>query len=142
MNARPARRGLFNAAHLPPELKISYYLWIVGGLLGAVVSILGLFASLILSPSAADGGYAGALALAIAGVAVGLILSVAQIVLALKMKEGRRWARTTLTALAAVSLVSALGSQSWFGFAVAVVAGVLMWVPRSQAWFSNDGRTG
>jgi hypothetical protein len=131
--------GMFNVTGLPIELKVSYWIWLIGGLLGVLGGLLGLFASLALftvAPAAA--------VLVLLLVLVALAIAAAQIVLALKMKEGKEWARLALTVVAGVSLILALigGSMgqgignNWLGFLISAAATVLMWLPNSQAWFT------
>lgn len=132
-------KGMFNVTVLPIELKVSYWIWIIGGILGVLGGLLGLFAALALftvAPAAAM--------LVLLLVLVALAIAVAQIVLALKMKEGKEWARLALTIVAGVSLVlSVIGGSvgdgignNWFGFLISAAAAVLMWLPNSQAWFT------
>ena len=83
-------------------------------------------------------------------VLVAFALATAQIILAMKMKEGLEWARLALTILAGLSLLLALisagfaegrGGGSVPGFFISLVAAGLMWLPNSQAWFvSQRGR--
>ncbi|MDE8668036.1 hypothetical protein PY310_05490 [Pseudarthrobacter sp. H3Y2-7] len=131
--------GMFTVAGLPLELKVSYWIWLVGGMLGVLGSFFGLLATLALFTVAP-----GLAALLLLLVLVALALAAAQIVLALKMKDGKEWARLALTIVAAVSLVLALigGSvgggigNNWLGFLISAAATVLMWLPNSQAWFT------
>jgi hypothetical protein len=68
----------------------------------------------------------------------------AQIVFALRMKEGKQWARLALTLLTAVTLLLALANLAmrvgqggnWAAFLISLAATVLLWLPRSQAWFA------
>ena len=131
--------GMFNVAGLPTELKVSYWIWLVGGILGVLGGVLGLFAALALftvAPAAAI--------VVLLLVLVALAIAAAQIVLVLRMKEGKEWARLALTIVAGVSLVLAVigGSvgggigNNWLGFLISAAATVLMWVPNSQAWFA------
>lgn len=131
--------GMFNVTGLPTELKVSYWIWLIGGLLGVLGGLLGLFASLALftvAPAAAM--------LVLLLVLVALAIAAAQIILALKMKEGKEWARLALTIVAGISLVLAVlgGSMgqgignNWLGFLISAAATVLMWLPNSQAWFA------
>jgi hypothetical protein len=128
--------GILNLPAMPTELKISYWVWVIGGLLGLLAGVIGLFGTLVLfvvSPPA------GILLLLLVLVAVAL--AAAQVTRAMKMKEGWEWARFALTIAAGVSLVLALasigvaGGGSWPGFVISLVATVLMWLPKSQAWF-------
>lgn len=121
---------------MPTELKISYWVWVIGGLLGLLAGVIGLFGTLVLfvvSPPA------GILLLLLVLVAVAL--AAAQVTMAMKMREGREWARFGLTIAAGVSLLLALvsmgvaGGGSWPGFVISLVATGLMWLPKSQTWF-------
>lgn len=130
--------GMFTVTGLPTELKVSYWIWLIGGLLGVLGGIIGLFGSLVLFT--VEPGIA-VLVLLLALLA--LVLGGAQIVLAMRMKEGREWARLALTVLAGISLVLAVVNASvlnqggsWFGVIISLAATVLMWLPNSQAWFA------
>lgn len=127
--------GMFRASALPTELRISYYIWLLGGLLSVVVSVLFLIATLLVSTAVAEAGQGAALALAFGSLAASLVLAAAQILFALRMKEGYEWARIALTVVAALSLVAAVVFQNWLSFLVSAVATVLMWLPNAQAWF-------
>jgi hypothetical protein len=132
--------GMFSVTGLPTELKVSYWIWLIGGMLGVLGTFFGLLATLAVftvAPALA--------AFILVLVLVALALGVAQIVLALKMKEGKEWARLALTIVAGVSLVLAfIGSSvgegignNWLGFLISAAATVLMWLPNSQAWFNT-----
>jgi hypothetical protein len=139
-NARP-RTGfstMFSVAGLPAELKVSFWIWFLGGILGLLGGLLGMLASLTLF-AAAPGAALGVLLAASVGTA--------QIIFALRMKAGRQWARLALTVLTAVTLVLALANLAmrvgqggnWAGFLISLAATVLLWLPRSQAWFAAAG---
>lgn len=128
--------GILNVPAMPTELKVSYWIWVIGGLLGVLAGVIGLFGTLVLfvvSP------WSGILLLLL--VLVALALAWAQVTLAMKMKEGWEWARFALTIAAGVSLVLALlsigvaGGGSWPGFLISLAATALMWLPKSQVWF-------
>ena len=130
--------GMFRVEGLPTELKVSYWIWLISGALGVVFGLFGFLAGIALT--AAMGGF-GAILLVL--VLLGIVLAAAQVVLALRMKEGKQWARLALTVLTGVSLLLSLialggdGGANFFGFVVAAAATVLMWVPNSQAWFQR-----
>jgi hypothetical protein len=136
---RAGLSGMFSVTGLPTELKVSYWIWLVGGMLGILGGFFGMLATLALFTVAP-----GLAALLLLLVLVALALAAAQIVLALKMKEGKEWARLALTIVAGVSLVLAFLSGSvgegignnWLGFLISAAATVLMWLPNSQAWFT------
>lgn len=137
--------GMFKIGAMPTELKVSYWIWLIGGLLGLLGGVIGLFGSFVLIAFAPPIGL-----LVLLLVIVALALATAQIVLAMKMKEGREWARFALTILVGISLVLTLISSgvadgraggSLPGFVISLVATVLMWLPNAQAWFvANRGR--
>ena len=138
------RGGLFSLAGLPLELKVSFWIWFIGGLLGLLGGLLGMLASLVLF-AAAPAAAAAVVALMLLASAVGA----AQMVFAVKMKAGRAWARLALTVLAGVTLVLAVvngaagtgQAGNWVAFLVSLVATALMWLPNPRAWFrENPGR--
>jgi hypothetical protein len=130
--------GLFDVTGLPTELKVSYWIWVIGGLLGLLGGVIGFFGVLVLFAIVP-----GVAVLVFLLVLVALVVAAAEIVLALKLKEAKEWARFALTIVAGVSLLLAIISSSfpagqdgnWLGFLVSLVATALMWVPNSQAWF-------
>ncbi|MFP3461480.1 hypothetical protein R5O87_11560 [Arthrobacter globiformis] len=131
--------GLFDVTGLPTELKVSYWVWVIGGLLGLLGGVIGLFGVLVLFAI-----IPGLAMLVFLLVLVALAVAAAEIVLAMKLKEGKEWARLALTIVTGVSLLLAIISSSfpagqdgnWLGFLVSLVATVLMWVPNSQSWFA------
>jgi hypothetical protein len=131
--------GMFRVSAMPTELKVSYWIWLIGGLLGLLGGIVGLFGSFVLIAFAPPLGL-----LVLVLVLVALALATAQIILAMKMKEGWEWARFALTIVAGISLLLAVISASVadgrtggnLGFVISLVATVLMWLPNAQAWFA------
>ncbi|MDD7835547.1 hypothetical protein [Paenarthrobacter sp. AB444] len=134
--------GIFKTQGLPTELKVSYFIWVISGLLALLFGLIGFFAII-----AAFAFIPGVAAFLLVLLILSLAVAAAQIVLAMKMKEGKEWARLALTILAAVSLLLAIFGSinsgapgaglggNWFGFLVSAVAVVLMWLPNSQLWF-------
>lgn len=132
---------MFSVPAMPTGLRVSYWIWVIGGLLGLLAGVVGLFGALVLfvvSPPA------GLLLLLL--VLVSLALSGAQVTLAMKMKEGWEWARFGLTLTAGLSLLLAglssgfAGGGSWPGFVISLAATVLMWLPSAQPWFDGAKR--
>ncbi|MCB5293003.1 hypothetical protein [Arthrobacter sp. SO3] len=131
--------GMFTVTAMPTELKVSYWIWLIGGLLGLLGGVIGLFGSFVLLAVIPPLGFVVLLL-----VLVALALAAAQIILSIKMKEGREWARFALTIVAGISLLLAIlnaaaaegrGGGSWPSFIISLAAVVLMWLPNSQAWF-------
>ena len=130
---------MFLVAGLPTELKVSFWIWFVGGILGLLGGMLGVLASLVLF-AAAPGAATLVLLLMLLAAAVGA----AQIVFALAMKDGKRWARLGLTALTGATLVLAVANATmgvgqggnWATFLISLAATVLLWLPNSQAFFA------
>ncbi|MET3932621.1 hypothetical protein [Arthrobacter sp. OAP107] len=131
--------GIFDVTGLPTELKVSYWIWVVGGLLGLLGGVIGLFGVLVLLAI-----IPGVAILVFLLVLVALALAAAEIVLAMKLKEGKEWARLALSIAAGVSLLLAIASSgfrpgqdgNWLGFLLSLVATVLMRVPSSQNWLA------
>ena len=108
------------------------------GVLGGLFGMLATLAVFTVAPALA--------AVVLVLVLVALTLAAAQIVLVLKMKEGKEWARLGLTIVAGISLVLAVlggsggggnaAGNNWLGFLISAAAAVLMWLPNPQAWFN------
>ncbi|WP_461164672.1 hypothetical protein [Arthrobacter sp. R4-81] len=117
-----------NTQGVPQQLVISYWLWI-----GAAV--LGVVASLVATVGAA-GGFAGV------GLIFSLIWAAVYIFIAIRLKEGARWARLVLTILGGLSVLALpftlfTGGLSLIGTAVTIAAAVMMWLPQSQQHFKG-----
>jgi hypothetical protein len=133
--------GMFSVPAMPTELKVSYWIWLISGLLGLLFGIIGLFGSFVLLAMAPGLGVMVFLL-----VLVALALAAAQVILAMKMKEGREWARFALTIVAGISVILAIinasaadgrGGGGWPSVVISLVATVLMWLPKSQAWLAG-----
>ncbi|HET8878627.1 MAG TPA: hypothetical protein VFN00_04175 [Arthrobacter sp.] len=133
--------AMFTVPPMPASLKVSYWVWVVGGLLGLLAGVVGLFGALVLFVVSPPSGL-----LLLLLVFVALALAAAQVTLAMKMKEGREWARHALTIATGVSLLLAAvstgwaGGGSWPGFTISLAATILMWLPGAQAWFDAAKR--
>lgn len=132
--------ALFSVAGRPTEIKVSFWIWFIGGILALMGGLLGVLASLVLF-AAAPAVAAAVVALMLLAAAVGA----AQMVFAVRMKAGSKWARVALTVLAGITLVlagvntsSGMGQSAgnWTAFLVSLAATVLMWLPNAQAWFA------
>lgn len=141
MMPRGGVSDMFTVTWLPTELKVAYWIWLIGGLLGLLGGVVGLFGAFVLLAVVPGLGFVVLLL-----VVVALALAGAQVILAMKMKEGREWARFALTIVAGISLLLAIlntsaaegrGAGSWPSFTISLVAAVLMWLPNSQAWFAS-----
>ena len=133
--------GMFTVTGMPTELKVSYWIWLIGGLLGVLGGVVGLLGAVVLLAVIPGLGF-----LILLLVLVALALAAAQVILSMKMKEGHEWARFALTIVAGISLLLAIlnasaadgrGGGSWPSFIISLVAVVLMWLPNSQAWFAS-----
>ncbi|BCW49762.1 hypothetical protein StoSoilB13_21040 [Arthrobacter sp. StoSoilB13] len=120
--------GLFKTMGLPTELKVSYFIWVISGLLGLLFGLIGLFAII-----AAFAFMPGVAALLLVLLIISLAVAAAQIVLAMKMKEGKEWARLALTILAAVSLLLAIFGSINAGGPGAGPGWQLVWFPGQRS---------
>ena len=119
--------GLFRLEGLPQLLKVSYIIWLVS----AVVWFLGTFVAFVLS----------ILFFNPRGVVASIIsaaLIIVMVVCAMKLKEGRQWARMALSVIAVLSVVMAFAGAG--AGLLGIVATVLMWLPESSAWLKARSR--
>lgn len=117
-----------NTQGVPQQLVISYWLWVGAAVLGVVGSLVTMV------------GNAGG----IAGVAliISLLWAAVYIFIAIRLKEGARWARLVLSIFGGLALVALpfsmfTGVLSLIGTAAAVAAAVMMWLPQSQQHFKS-----
>ncbi|WP_240630390.1 hypothetical protein [Specibacter cremeus] len=139
--------GMFKVHGLPTELKISYWIWIFGGLLNVLSGLLLLpvgygYLSMGTNPP-------GTIFVGLLPVILSLVVAAAQILLATKMKQGKGWARVALSAILVISVIpppfgliglSGIWGGSLAGLIIRLVATALLWLPNSQAWFSRIKR--
>ena len=118
---------------VPQQLTLSYWLWVGAAAIGVVASLINIF---VLR------GYFGELLIGpgIIGFIFSLVFAALYIFIAIRLKEGARWARLVLSILAGLAVISLLLqlvtlNLGFIGSALAVAAGVLMWLPESQKHF-------
>jgi hypothetical protein len=117
-----------NTQGVPQQLVISYWLWVGAAVLGVVASLVTMVG--------AAGGFAGV------GLIFSLIFAALYIFIAIRLKEGARWARLVLSILGGLSLLALpltlfTGGLSLIGTAATVAAAVMMWLPQSQEHFKG-----
>ncbi|UVJ41715.1 hypothetical protein [Arthrobacter sp. CJ23] len=118
---------------VPQQLTISYWLWVAAAALGVIASIINIFTIRSMFGELLIGA-------GIAGLVFSLVFAAFYVFIAIRLKEGARWARLVLSilgGLAAISLLFQLITLNinFIGSAAAVAAAVLMWLPESQKHF-------
>ena len=129
--------GILKTDGLPPMLKISYILWLVTAGISLFFTFLIFIASLfqLVSPYLRDNGFRG-----IVMTMVSLVIIAAIVICAMKLKEGKQWARLALSAVVVLSAILVFFGASGGGL-LGIAAAVLMWLPESTAWLrSHAGR--
>jgi hypothetical protein len=110
---------------VPQQLVISYWLWVAAAALGVVASLVSMVSS------SAVGGL---------GLIFSLIFAALYIFIAIRLKEGARWARLVLSILGGLS-VAALpfqlmaGGLGLLGSAATIAAAIMMWMPQARDHF-------
>jgi hypothetical protein len=117
-----------NTQGVPQQLVISYWLWVAAAALGVVVSLVTMVSF--------AGGFAGV------GLVFNLIFAAVYIFIAIRLKEGARWARLVLSILGGLSLLALPlqligGGLGMLTTAAIVAAAVMMWLPQSQEHFKG-----
>ncbi|MGX9899990.1 hypothetical protein ACW0JT_08850 [Arthrobacter sp. SA17] len=117
-----------NTQGVPQQLVISYWLWVGAAVLGVVASLVAM--------AGAAGGFAGV------GLIFSLIWAAVYIFIAIRLKEGARWARLVLSILGGLSVLALpltlfTGGLSLIGTAATIAAAVMMWLPQSQQHFKG-----
>ncbi|MFE4197209.1 hypothetical protein ACFRJ9_15200 [Paenarthrobacter sp. NPDC056912] len=118
---------------VPQPMVVSYWLWIAAAVLGVLASIVNIFQLRDIF----GGLMVGA---GVASLVLSLLIAAVYMFMAIRLKEGSRWARLVLTilgVLAAFSLLFQLITLNFslIGSAAAVAAAVMMWLPESQKHF-------
>ncbi|GAB3255598.1 hypothetical protein GCM10027562_17420 [Arthrobacter pigmenti] len=121
---------LVDTSRVPQDVRVSYYLWVLDVVLSIISALYVVFV----------GG--GPVIAGVIGFVFALLLAVLYLYCAVRMKEGRPWARMVLTLLASLSAIALIGSivQGMFGLSllgpiIAVFAAVLMWSRNANPWF-------
>jgi hypothetical protein len=119
------KERLTNTQGVPQQLVISYWLWVAAAVLGVVVSLVAMVSSPVV------GGL---------GLIFSLIFAALYIFIAIRLKEGARWARLVLSILGGLS-VAALpfqligGGLGLIGSAATIAAAIMMWMPQAREHF-------
>lgn len=142
-------------AKRPGAVTASYVIWLIGAILALIGSafavVLGLLA---LTGGAVVGGIYGAAAgsIVLMFAIFILILAIVELVIVNRMRDGRNWARVTLTVLGILSLLgtaaaafngsgNSASSSGLLGGVIVLVAIILMFLPASNAYFAaRSGR--
>lgn len=129
--------GIFKTEGLPQLLKISYIMWLVTAaiwLFFTFFSVLGSLFRLLLTSNRG----AGLWGLVVAVITLALIAGI--VLCAMKLKEGKQWARMALSAIVVVGFFTIFAGGTGGGM-LGVVAAILMWLPESSAWLNSRSRT-
>lgn len=126
---------LSNTQGVPQQLVISYWLWIAAAVLGVVLSLVNMFTI----TNALGGLMVGA---GITAFIFSLIIAALYIFIAIRLKEGSRWARLVLSILGGLAILAFItqlvtGNLNFIGSAIASAAAILMWLPQSRELFKN-----
>jgi hypothetical protein len=140
----------------PGAVTASYVIWLIG----AILSLIGAVFAVVIGIIALTGG---AVLGGIAGAAVGsvilifaifvFVVAIIELVIVTRMRDGRNWARVTLTVLGILSLLGtispwfsgdATSSSPWNLVSVVIVllAIILMYVPAANAYFRRSAAPG
>ena len=153
----------------PPEaVEQSYQLWVIALVVGLVGAIVRITLAVVFAPEISASVEAsvfqpsvvpGALALGVIVFAVlDIVVTAVLLVVAMKMRAGRNWARTTLTALGVLGLLHALSTSfdittiyraggvvasvvSLIYAALVVVAMIFAYRSAANAWFRDRTAT-
>ncbi len=128
--------GIFTTAGLPQLLKISYFMWLATAGMWLFFTFFAFIGSFFLLVAR---GFRGDGLMGIVTSIVSVVLIAAIVVCAMKLKEGKLWARMALSAiLVAGFLMMFVGGTG--GGLLGVAAAVLMWLPESSAWLNSRSK--
>lgn len=124
--------GIFRTDGLPQLLKISYIMWLVTAAIWLFFTFFSFIGSLF---GLASRYFRGEAVWGLVASIISVALIAAIVVCAMKLKEGKQWARMALSAIVVVGFIL-MASGSNGGSLLGVVAAVLMWLPESTAWLN------
>ena len=128
--------GIFRTDGLPQLLKISYIMWLVTAGIWLFFTFFSFLGSLF---GLASRYYRGQALMGIVLSIISVALIAAIVVCAMKLKEGKQWARLALSAIVVVGFIfMVMGSNG--GSLLGLVAAVLMWLPESSAWLNSRSK--
>lgn len=128
--------GIFKTGGLPQLLKISYIMWLVTAAIWLFFTFFSFIGSLI---ALGFSSYRGDGVRGMFTSIISAVLIVAVVICAMKLKEGKQWARLALTAIVVVGFFMMFAGGTGGGL-LGVVAAVLMWLPESTAWLNARSR--
>ena len=130
----------------PGPISAAFVLWIVVVALGIVGAVLVMVFGGPVRVSTSGGSLASPRGADIAGGVFAIVLALVQLAIVRSMRDGRRWARTTLLVLTILQVLGTIsgasggGLPAWASVGCAVVACGLMLLPASTAFFERHAR--
>ena len=136
-------------AKRPGAVTAAYVIWLIGAILSLIGSVFALIVGIVaITGGAVFGGiYGAALGSVVLLFAIFVfVLAVIELVIVNRMRDGRNWARITLTVLGILSLLGT--AVPWFSggwdtssggvvsFVIELIAIILMFVPTANAYFA------
>ncbi|QDZ15655.1 hypothetical protein [Humibacter ginsenosidimutans] len=138
------------AAKRPGTVTAAYVIWLIGAILSLIGAIFALVIGIVaLTGGAVFGGIYGAAAgsIVLMFAIFVFVLAIIELIIVNRMRDGRNWARITLTVLGILSLLGTAApwvSSGWnssssggvVGFVIVLLAIILMFLPASNAYFA------
>lgn len=129
--------------HRPGSVTWSFVIWIIGAILSLISAvILFIIGAAGGTAVAVSGAPAAGIIIMVAG-AFALVIGILELIVVVKMRAGRNWARVLLTVFTILQILGAFSQggsnswSSWASFALVIIATILMYVPASNAYFSH-----
>jgi len=137
-------------AKRPGAVTAAYVIWLIGAILSLIGSIFALIVGIVaLTGGAVFGGIYGAAAgsIVLLFAIFVFVLAIIELIIVNRMRDGRNWARVTLTVLGILSLLgtaipwitggwNSSSSGGVVGFVIVLIAIILMFVPSANAYFA------